>query len=524
MESRRVLEDGLENEIDGSSDPSLRVVRTEGDTTVVTTVENLDEVDRLEQIVLETESVRAGQRQSLTALKKYSRIGFGLAASDLACVILAILVARFSSSSFERLPPDFTIALMLAVLVWVPVFYGFGLYSIQHLSASEEFRRVIGAASLGVLLVVVLSYWGQSDPARSLVATWWILVLVLELASRRIWRLVVGKMRARGRLTLRTLIVGTNDEAHRLSDTLKRRGLGFSALGYVGSFHGDRSSNGLPLLGTLDGLVSVIQEHSVDCLFVASTAITPQDMMKVVQASRQTGIEVRVSANLPEILATRLSVQPVANDLMAISLKPAHLTRTQAAVKRGFDIAVATVVLVALSPVLLVTALAIKATSRGPAVFRQTRVTKGGRSFIVYKFRTMTHQVDAELGDGAPDKSTAFFKIQDDPRLTKVGRVLRKLSIDELPQLWNVIKGDMSLVGPRPLPLEQVEANPELLTPRLEVQAGVTGWWQVNGRSDLSAEEAVRLDLFYIENWSLSLDLFVVLKTVGVLLARRGAY
>ena len=158
MESRRVLEDGLENEIDGSSDPSLRVVRTEGDTTVVTTVENLDEVDRLEQIVLETESVRAGQRQSLTALKKYSRIGFGLAASDLACVILAILVARFSSSSFERLPPDFTIALMLAVLVWVPVFYGFGLYSIQHLSASEEFRRVIGAASLGVLLVVVLSY------------------------------------------------------------------------------------------------------------------------------------------------------------------------------------------------------------------------------------------------------------------------------------------------------------------------------------------------------------------------------
>ena len=524
METRRVAEDSLESEISGASDQSLRVVKTQGDTSVITSVEDIDEVGRLDPIVLDPGGPPVDESQSPTALKKYSRIGFGLAASDLACVILAILVARASGSSFEGLPPSFTIALVLAVLVWVPVFYAFGLYSIQHLSASEEFRRVIGAASLGVLLVVVLSYWSKSDPARSFVATSWILVLVLELSSRRIWRRIVGKMRAEGRLTLRTLIVGTNDEAHRLSDTLKRRGLGFAPLGYVGSFGGDRSSNGLPLLGTLEGLTDVIAENSVDCLFVASTAIDPQDMMKVVQASRQSGVEVRVSANLPEILATRLSVQPVANDLMAISLKPVHLTRAQAAVKRAFDITMATVVLVALSPVLLATALAIKATSRGPAVFRQTRVTKGGRSFVVYKYRTMTHQTDTELGDGAPDRATAFFKIQDDPRLTKVGRVLRKLSIDELPQLWNVIKGDMSLVGPRPLPVEQVEANPELLTPRLEVQAGVTGWWQVNGRSDLSAEEAVRLDLFYIENWSLSLDLFVVLKTVGVLLARRGAY
>jgi len=524
METRWVVGDSPEDETSEANDQSLRVVTAEGDISVVTTVENIDEVDRIESIVLETESADVGERQGLTARQRYSRIGFGLAASDLACVILAILAARISGSRFEGLPPGFTVALMLAVLVWVPVFHAFGLYSIQHLSASEEFRRVIGAASLGVLLVVVLSYWSKSDPARSLVATSWILVLALELASRRIWRMRIGKMRAEGRLTLRTLIVGTNDEAHRLSDTLKRRGLGFAPLGYVGSFGGGRSSNGLPLLGTLDGLDSVIDKHSVDCLFVASTAIKPQDMMKVVQASRQTGIEVRVSANLPEILATRLSVQTVANDLMAISLKPVHLTRPQAAVKRAFDIAVASVVLVALSPVLLITALAIKTTSRGPAVFRQTRVTKGGRSFIVYKYRTMTHQTYTHLGDDAPDKATAFFKIQDDPRLTKVGRLLRKLSIDELPQLWNVIKGDMSLVGPRPLPLEQVEANPELLTPRLEVQAGVTGWWQVNGRSDLSAEEAVRLDLFYIENWSLSLDLFVVLKTVGVLLARRGAY
>ncbi len=136
----------------------------------------------------------------------------------------------------------------------------------------------------------------------------------------------------------------------------------------------------------------------------------------------------------------------------------------------------------------------------------------------------MLQDGDSLLTEDTHEKSAAFFKVEDDPRLTRVGGLLRKLSIDELPQLLNVVKGDMSLVGPRPLPVEQVNANPELLTARHEVFSGVTGWWQVNGRSNLSAEEAVRLDLFYIENWALSLDLFIILKTVGVLLRRRGAY
>jgi lipopolysaccharide/colanic/teichoic acid biosynthesis glycosyltransferase len=151
-------------------------------------------------------------------------------------------------------------------------------------------------------------------------------------------------------------------------------------------------------------------------------------------------------------------------------------------------------------------------------------VTKGGAAFTVYKFRTMLQNGDSLLGDRLADVSSPFFKVEDDPRLTKVGRILRKLSLDELPQLLNVIKGEMSLVGPRPLPVDQVAANLELLGPRHEVPTGVTGWWQVNGRSDLSPEEALRLDLFYIENWSLSLDLYILLKTIGVIFARRGAY
>ena len=462
--------------------------------------------------------------QSDRALKRYAFIGLGLAVTDLTCIIAALLVAHVASYGLSRPSPASVMASVLAALLWTPVFYGFGLYSIQHLSASEEFRRIIGACSFGVLLVVLLSYWFKGDLPNAFVASSLSLALAFELAGRRIWRLAVGRLRNSGRLTLRTLVVGTNGEAHRLAEVLKRRGLGFGPIGYVGSPGNHPSLNGLPIVGDVSSLADLIREHEAECLFVASTAVESEDMLKVVQAARQTGAEVRVSANLPEILTTRLSVQTVDNDLMAITLRPVRLTRIQEALKRSFDVAFASLGLILSSPVMLVAAVATGLTSRGPILFRQQRVTKGGREFTVYKFRTMTHDGDSQLPENAPDKTTAFFKVEDDPRLTKVGGVLRKLSIDELPQLLNVVKGDMSLVGPRPLPVEQVNANPELLTPRHEVLTGVTGWWQVNGRSDLSAEEAVRLDLFYIENWALSLDLFIILKTIGVLLRRRGAY
>ncbi|CAN5496710.1 sugar transferase [soil metagenome] len=458
------------------------------------------------------------------ALRRYTHIALGLAATDLVCIIVALLVARVVSYGLSSTPTVYAVAPLLAALLWTPVFYGFGLYSIQHLSASEEFRRIIGACSLGVLLVVLLSYWSEAGLSHIFLASSLILALALELTGRRLWRLAIARMRNSGRLTLRTLIIGTNGEAHRLSEVLKRRGLGFVPIGYVGSPGVHPSPNSLPLVGDFNSLVDLIRQQEAECLFVASTALGSQDMLKVVHAARQTGVEVRVSANLPEILTTRLSVQTVANDLMAITLRPVRLTRFQAAAKRSFDIVFASLGLILSSPVTLVAAAAVGLTSRGPVMFRQQRVTKGGREFTVYKFRTMTHNGDSLLPEDAPDKSAAFFKVEDDPRLTKVGGLLRKLSIDELPQLLNVVKGDMSLVGPRPLPVEQVNANPELLTPRHEVLTGVTGWWQVNGRSNLSAEEAVRLDLFYIENWALSLDLFIILKTVGVLLGRRGAY
>jgi lipopolysaccharide/colanic/teichoic acid biosynthesis glycosyltransferase len=196
-----------------------------------------------------------------------------------------------------------------------------------------------------------------------------------------------------------------------------------------------------------------------------------------------------------------------------------RLTGRQVMLKRGFDLVVASVGLILALPLFATIALAIRLTSPGPVFFRQQRVTKDGKVFQMHKFRTMRDGADRALDTSAP-----FFKVAADARLTPVGRLIRRTSLDELPQLWDVLVGNMSLVGPRPLPANQVAANVELLRERHEVPAGVTGWWQINGRSSLNPEAALALDRFYIENWSLGLDLYILLKTFGAVISGKGAY
>jgi len=453
-------------------------------------------------------------------LRRYQRISLGLAVSDALCVVAALVVSYYLRYPWpvRPMPAGETAVVVLAPLLWVGVFHAFDLYRPQHLSGHEELRRTIGATSLGIVLLVMASYWSKSSFSRSWVALAWVLALALELVVRRGWRAYLWHQRRAGRLRFRTLVVGGTPEAGRLVEILRDPESGYTPLGYVLASAPTLSANSLPVLGEIGDLRLLIREHAADCLFVASTAVTVDDMSRVAQAARLEGVEVRVSSNLPQTLTSRLSLQTV-GPAVALAMRPVLLSGRQAAMKRAFDILAASAALVVSFPLWGLIAAAIRLTSRGPVLFHQERVTKGGRVFLMHKFRSMRTGVDVDA-----DTTKPFFKLDADPRLTRVGAFIRRASLDELPQFWNVLKGEMSIVGPRPLPADQVAANLELLSPRQEVPAGVTGWWQIKGRSRVTPEEALRLDLFYIENWSLTLDLYILVKTFSAVLGRSGAF
>ena len=499
-------------ETDGPADvrrDDLRIVDSVGDLKVVHDSDAQHDVGA----VPATSPVR---RRHQRIRREVFAIGLILAGSDILCLGFALFFSSRLLGAFG--PGSLARGIVLAACaLWVVIFHGYRLYGTHHLSAPDEFRRVINATSIGMLLLLVATLGTHTGISRTWIGLVWIFALVLELISRRVWRGVLSRWRD-GRLSLKTLIIGNGQEAEHIRQTLLTQNtMGIKPIGVV-SLNGGAA----PEISVED-LVDLVNRTQADCLFVASTEVESHQMMAIRRAARVAGADLRVSANLPETLSTRLALQPI-GDVLAITLRPVRLTGIQAAVKRAMDLAMASIGLILTLPFTVLIAAAVKVASPGPIFFKQSRVTRGGRYFTVYKFRTMVVDADRVMDENSVDRSEAFFKLRVEPPLTKVGRVLRKLSLDELPQLWNVLKGEMSIVGPRPLPAEQVAANLELLEYRHEVRAGLTGWWQIHGRSDVEAVDAVRMDLFYIENWSPALDVYIILKTLGVVFHRRGAY
>jgi lipopolysaccharide/colanic/teichoic acid biosynthesis glycosyltransferase len=279
----------------------------------------------------------------------------------------------------------------------------------------------------------------------------------------------------------------------------------------------------LPSFRRLSEIAELASDGTIDCLLVASSSFTRGELAELRRFCRTSELQLRVFTRAPEAVGSKLDISPLGPGAL-VTVRPARLNGVQAVLKRGMDIVASSIGLLLLSPVFAVIAILIKRSSPGPVFFRQNRVTRGGRVFRIAQFRTMVTDVDRIFAENGIDPTVPFFKPDGEMLVTRVGRVLRATSLDELPQLWNVLVGQMSLVGPRPLPQDQVVANPALLEGRHDVRAGVTGWWQVNGRSDVPAEEAVRQDVFYVENWSVGLDIRILLRTFGVLVSRRGAY
>jgi exopolysaccharide biosynthesis polyprenyl glycosylphosphotransferase len=424
--------------------------------------------------------------------------------------------ARFASGQTR----DF---LAFAYLLTVLLFARSDLYAER--SRRPGLTRIV--ASLFQVMVVALVFSLASGRTFSSYYIFYgSLALAIVTVSLLRWAhtLVTGRLLASAGYSRRTLLVGSgrhlDQVAHALADSPHG---GIEPVGYVSLT--PRPDNGLRSLGELSALPEVLAEHRVQDVIIADPDFPQDKAVELVDVCHRRGIEVHVAPSTMGILTQQAEFVP-GQSLPLFTLKPPVFEGVDFAIKRTFDVIGATLILLLLSPLLAAIALAIKVSSRGPALYRSARPGMGGAPFDCLKFRTMradAEHTQAELEE-LNEMSGALFKIRDDPRTTQVGRLLRRFSLDELPQLMNVVRGEMSLVGPRPLPLRDFAKLEEWHKKRYLVLPGITGLWQVSGRAELDFDDLVRLDFLYLERWSVALDLVILLKTVPAVLMRRGAF
>ena len=465
-------------------------------------------------------------------LRRYSE---SLVLVDLAALVaaagLAVLVRFGSQPGDLRGISYYSVAAALVVL-WMAVLALSRCYEMRFIgSGPEEFRRVGNASVRLTAVVALIGYGARLDLARGFLAVALPAGLLLLLLGRYGARMVLHRQRLRGAWGHRVVVVGNHPQAEALIGLLKKEPL--SGLHVIGAcVPGARAWRNptvaltVPILGSLSGVVQAIAEAHADTVAVAaSPGITAEALRRLSYELEGTGVDLLVAPALTNITGTRVSLRPVAG-LPLLHLDVPELDGARKFVKAVFDRSLALLGLALVAPLLLLVALAVRLDSRGPALFRQQRVGRDGRLFGVLKFRTMV--LDAEVRREQMltlnETDGVLFKVRDDPRLTRLGRLLRRFSLDELPQLLNVVAGQMSMVGPRPPLPSEVARYDGHVARRLLVKPGMTGLWQVNGRSDLSWDETVRLDLQYVEAWSLGLDLAILTKTVVAVVRGRGAY
>ena len=350
---------------------------------------------------------------------------------------------------------------------------------------------------------------------------------LLLMAEREIVRRSFSAARRRGHRLRRVVIVGDNAEARELRRMFERRPLRLATNSSdyvtVDRIHAQRPAR-MRFSAIVDDIIDIVQRRDAASVMIAASAVDVAHTNPLIRELLKEGVHVELSPTLPDIAVERLTIKPSGSVPGGVP-RAVPPVRLAAGCQTGFDFACSAFGLTVLALPLLTLALLIKVDSRGPIFYAQTRVGKNGRLFSVVKFRTMVpnaHQLRHELA-AMNEADGPLFKIKHDPRVTRVGRLLRKTSLDELPQLWNVLRGEMSLVGPRPaLPEEARLWDPELRD-RLRVQPGITGMWQVSGRSNTSFDEYSRLDLYYVDNWSLLTDLSILIKTLPAVVAQRGA-
>jgi exopolysaccharide biosynthesis polyprenyl glycosylphosphotransferase len=461
------------------------------------------------------------------------RYRIALLTLDLCCIIIATVGGyelRFAGNSEAGRAVSYLLVGLVILVGWIVMLQWVGGYEIRHLgSGPEEAKRVLRASALTVSVLAIACYATKTDVARGFVVGVIPLGIALLLLGRTAVRAVVRRRRVTGQWCHRILAVGTTESVTQLLEVTERAagaGLKIVAACVQDAEPGSEIAPGVPVVGDVLTAADCAVRVGVDVVAVTGNGLGPTSVRELGWSLEGSGRELVMAPALTEIAGPRVQVSPV-EGLPLFWLERPQLGRLPRLIKRTVDLAGATVLLLLALPVLLVTALLVKVTSRGPVLFRQRRLGVNGGEFTILKFRSM--YADAELrrdiviDQNEQDGGGVLFKIRRDPRVTPVGRWIRKLSLDELPQLVNVVAGSMSLVGPRPLAAID-STYTGAARRRLLVRPGITGLWQVSGRSELSWDDAVRLDLYYVENWSLGLDLSILFRTIFAVVLRRGAY
>lgn len=414
------------------------------------------------------------------------------------------------------------------ILLWYLLFNGFHLYRSKRLGKRlQEFKDILKATTTGSAIFFLSGHFFQISLFSPLfISLFCLSSTIFTLSFRILLRFVLKKIRLYGRNLRFVLIVGTNqrayDFAHRLEE---KKELGYRVLGYIDKeIHSQ--DKGVRLLGTLEDLPTIIRNDVVDEVVIALPVKSLyEEIQKIVQRAEEQGIIVRY---LSPIFTTKIAKSRAEGfeDFTTVTIAHRYQDGWQYLAKRIIDMTMGTVLVILTFPLMIFSAIAIRVTSSGPVFFIQKRVGYNKRIFQLYKFRTMMKNAEELQKDleSLNERDGPAFKIEKDPRITPVGQLLRKLSIDELPQLFNVIKGDMSLVGPRPLPIRDYNGfKKDWQRRRFSVLPGITCTWQITDRKNISFEDWMKLDMEYIDNWTLTGDMKILLKTIPSVIRGKGA-
>jgi exopolysaccharide biosynthesis polyprenyl glycosylphosphotransferase len=446
------------------------------------------------------------------------------------CALVAGLLAY--AIRFDDLGNRFLYLLTSIVLLpaaWVAIIAMLDGYDVRFIGVgSDEFRRILNGGLMITAGVAIISYAAKADLARGYVLVAFPTLTILDLICRYALRRNLHRLRMLGQCMQKVVVVGYPDVVADLTTFLRREayhGLSVVAACLAGP-GSDTDVNGIPVVYGLDDVPNVVDAFGADTVAVLSCPeMSGIRLRQLAWELEKTGTSLCVAPALLDVAGPRTSIRAAAG-LPLMYMDHPEFTGVPRLLKAVFDRTVAVAVLLVLSPLMAGIAMAIKLSDGGPALFTQVRVGMDGHTFRIYKFRTMVADAERQKTQllSLNETGGVLFKIRADPRVTRVGGWLRRWSLDELPQLFNVLNGDMSLVGPRPALPEEAELYGDHIRRRLAVRPGITGLWQVNGRSDLPWEEAVRLDLRYVENWSFMLDLQILWKTWSAVGSGTGAY